>query len=139
MWVFSLKIFGVSVSTKCEEPWPSVFFSEALQEIKHEYFTGNGKTGFEPSFGITSVTDGTAFSVRHLFVATVYNAGPAPNIFSSLIYNYIIGDISHLKEEVPQELLGSIFEDLHKQVGAEQLYCCLYSFGTENVRLLSFR
>ena len=104
MRVFSLKIFGDSVSTKCEEPWPRAF-SEALQEIKHQYFTGNGKTGFEPSFGITSVTDGTAFSVRQLFAATVYNAGTAPNIFSSWIYNYIIGDMSHLKEEVPQELL----------------------------------
>ena len=65
------------------------------------------------------MTDGTAFSVRHLFAATVYNAGPAPNSFSSWIYNYIIGDMSHLKEEVPQELSESIFEDLYKQVGAE--------------------
>ena len=35
-------------------------FSEVLQEIKHQYFTGNDETRFEPSFGITSVTDGTA-------------------------------------------------------------------------------
>ena len=62
-------------------------FSEALQEIKHQ-FTGNDDTGFEPSFGITSVTDRTAFSVGHLFTATVYNGDPAPNIFSSWIYNY---------------------------------------------------
>ena len=79
-------------------------FSEALQEIKHQYFTGNDETGFEPSFGITSVTDGTAFSVGHLFAATVLNGGPAPNIFSSWIYNYIIGGMNLLKEEVPQEV-----------------------------------
>ena len=95
-------------------------FSEALQEIKHQYFTGNDETGFEPSFGITSVTDGAAFSVGHLFAATVYNGGPAPNIFSSWIYNYIIGGMNLLKEEAPQELSGSIFEDLYKKVGA----CC---------------
>ena len=58
-----------------------ISFSEDLQEIKHQYFTGNDETEFEPSFGITSVTDGTAFSVGHLFVATVYNGGPAPDIF----------------------------------------------------------
>ena len=92
-------------------------FSEALQEIKHQYFTGNDETGIEPSFGITSVTDGTAFSVGHLFAAAVYNGGPAPNIFSSWIYNYIIGGTNLLKEEVPQELSGSIFEDLYKKVG----------------------
>ena len=39
-------------------------FSEALQEIKHQYFTGNDETWFEPSFGIP-------FSVGHLFTATV--------------------------------------------------------------------
>ena len=66
-------------------------FSEALQEIKHQYFTRNDEAGFEPSFGIASVTDGTAFSVGHLFAATVYNGGPDPNIFSSWVYNYIIG------------------------------------------------
>ena len=98
-------------------------FSEALQEIKHQYFTGNDETGFEPSFGITSVTDGTAFSVGHLFAATVLNGGPAPNIFSSWIYNYIIGGMNLLKEEVPQELSGSIFEDLYKKVG---LCCCCF-------------
>ena len=96
------------------------FFSEALQEIKHQYFTGNDETRFEPSFGITSVTDGTAFSVGHLFAAT------APNIFSSWICNYIIGGIIRLKEEVPQELPGSIFEDLYKQVGVEQLCSCRF-------------
>ena len=101
-------------------------FSEALQEIKHQYFTGNDETGFEPSFGITSVTDGTAFSVWHLFAATVYNGGPAPNIFSSWIYNYIIGGMNRLKKEVPQELPGSIFEDLYKQVGVEQLCSCCF-------------
>ena len=42
-------------------------FSKALQEFKHQYFTGNDETGFEPSFRITLVTDGAAFSVRHLF------------------------------------------------------------------------
>ena len=68
-------------------------------------------------FGITSVTDGTAFSVGHLFAATVYNGGPAPNIFSSWIYNYIIGGMN-----LPQELSGSIFEDLYKKVGA----CCRF-------------
>ena len=36
-------------------------FSEAFQEIKHQYISGNDETGFEPSFTITSVTDGTAF------------------------------------------------------------------------------
>ena len=98
-------------------------FSEALQEIKHQYFTGNDETGFEPSFGITSVADGTAFSVGHLFAATVYNGGPAPNIFSSWIYNYIIGRMNLLKEKVPQELSGSIFEDLYKKVG---VCCCRF-------------
>ena len=67
-------------------------FSEAPQEIKRQYFTGNDETGY------------------------------------SWIYNYIIGGMNHLKEEVPQELSGSIFEDLYKQVGAEQLCCCLFSF-----------
>ena len=38
---------------------------------------------FEPSFCITSVTNGTAFSVGHFSAATVYNGGPATNIFSS--------------------------------------------------------
>ena len=71
-------------------------FSEALQEIKHHYFTGNDETGFELSFGITSVTDRTAFSTGHLFAATVYNGGPAPNIFSSWIYDYVVVDINHL-------------------------------------------
>ena len=47
--------------------------------------------------------------------------------------------MNHLKEEVPQELLGSIFEDLYKQVGAEQLCCCLFSFDTENVKLQPFK
>ena len=101
-------------------------FSEALQEIKHQYFTGNDETGFQPSFGITSVTDGTEFSVGHLFAATVYNGGPAPNIFFSWIYNYILGGINRLTEEVPQELRGLIFEDLYKQVSVEQLYSCRF-------------
>ena len=39
------------------------------------------------------MTDGTAFSVGHLFAATEYNDGPAPNIFSSWTYNYVSGDI----------------------------------------------
>ena len=64
-------------------------FSEAPQEIKHQYFTGNDETGY------------------------------------SWIYNYIIGGMNHLKEE---ELSGSIFEDLYKQEGAEQLCCCLFNF-----------
>ena len=42
--------------------------------------------------------------------------------------------MNRLKEQVLQELPGSIFEDLYKQVGAEQL-CCLFSFGAENVKL----
>ena len=112
-------------------------FSETLQEIKHQHFTGDDETRFEPSFGITSVTDGTACGVGHLFAASVYNGGPAPNIFSSWTYNYIIV-MNRLKEEVPQELPRSIFEDLYKQVGVEQL-CCLFSFGAENVKLQSFR
>ena len=58
-------------------------------------------------------------------------------IFSLLGRNYIIG-MNRLKEEVPQELPRSIFEDLYKQVGVEQL-CCLFSFGAENVKLQSFR
>ena len=99
-------------------------FSETLQEIKHQYISGNDETGFEPSFSITSVTDGTAFSVGHLFATTVYNGAPAHNSFSSGIYNYIIGGMSCLKEEVLQELQGSIFEDLYKQEGVEQLCCC---------------
>ena len=45
-------------------------FSEALQEIKHQYFTGDDKTGFEPSFSVTSVTDRSAFIAGHLFAAT---------------------------------------------------------------------
>ena len=49
------------------------------------------------------MTDGTAFSVGHLFTATVYNGGPGPNIFSSWMCNYIFGDMNRLKEEVPQE------------------------------------
>ena len=101
-------------------------FSEVLQEIKHQYFTGNDETGFEPPFGITSVTDGTAFSIGHLFAATVHNGGPAPNIFSAWIFNYIIGGMNRLKEELPQELPGSIFEDLYKQVGVEQLCSCRF-------------
>ena len=85
------------------------------------------------------MTDETALSIGHLFVVTVYNGSPAPNIFSTWIYNYIIGGMNHLKKEVSQELSGSIFDDLYKQVGAEQLYCCLVSFGIENVKLQSFR
>ena len=76
--------------------------------MKHQYFTGNNKNG-------------SAFSVGQLSAATVYSGGPAPNIFSSWVYNNIIGDLNHLKEEVSQELPGSIFEDLHKQVGGKQL------------------
>ena len=101
-------------------------FSEALQEIKHQYFTRNDETGFEPCFGVASVTDWTAFSVGHLFAATVYNGGLAPNIFYSWIYNYIIGGMNHLKKEVPQGLLWSIIEDLYKQVGVEQLCSCRF-------------
>ena len=58
------------------------------------------------------MTHENALSVGHLFVVTVYNGSPAPNIFSTWIYNYIIGGMIHLKKEVSQELLGSIFEDL---------------------------
>ena len=75
-------------------------FSEDLQEIKHQYLTGNDGTGFEPSFGITSVINGTTFSVWHLFAAAVYNGGPSSNIFFSWIYIYIIGGMNRLKEEV---------------------------------------
>ena len=63
---------------------------------------------------------------KHMIRSTVYNCGHAPNIFSSWIYNYIMGDINSLKEEVPQELPGSIFEDLYKQVGVEQLCSCRF-------------
>ena len=59
-------------------------FSEALQEIKHQYFTGNDESGFEPSFGITSENDGTAFSDGHLFAATVYTMVALILIFSLL-------------------------------------------------------
>ena len=85
------------------------------------------------------MTDGTTFSVGHLFAATVFNCGPAPNIFSSWTYNYITSGMNRFKEEVPQELSGSIFEDQYKQLGVEQLCCCLFSFGAENVKLQSFR
>ena len=47
--------------------------------------------------------------------------------------------MNRLKEEVPQELLGSTFEDLYKQVGVEEQCRCLFSFGTENVKLQPFR
>ena len=62
----------------------------------------------------------------HLFPATVYNGCPTLNIFSSWLYNYIIGGMNRLKEEVPQELPGSIFEDLYKQVGVEELCSCCF-------------
>ena len=82
------------------------------------------------------MTDRTAFSVGHLFASAVYNGGPAPNIFSSWIYNYIIDGMNRLKEEVPQELSGSIFVDLYKQVGVENYVVVVrFSFGAENVKL----
>ena len=76
--------------------------------MKHKYLTGNNKNG-------------SAFSVGHLSAATACNGSPAPDTFSSWMYNYIVGDLNHLEEEVSQELSGSIFEDLYKQVGGKQL------------------
>ena len=92
------------------------FFIEALKEIKHQFFSGNDNTGYEPAFGTVSVTDGTAFSIGHLFAASVCNGGPAPNIFPSWILRYITGGANNLMEKLPVELSGSRFEFLYKQV-----------------------
>ena len=113
--------------TKCEEPRPRAFLFRGASRNQASIFQWKWQDWFEPSFGIMSVTDGTAFSVGHLFAATVYNGGPAPNIFSSWICNYIIDGMNLLKEEVPQELSGSIFEDLYKQVCVEN-YVVVVSF-----------
>ena len=57
------------------------FIIEALKEIKHQLFSGNDNTGYEPAFGTDSVAERTAFSVEHLFAANACNGGPALNIF----------------------------------------------------------
>ena len=93
-----------------------IFIIEALKEIKHQFFSGNDNTGYEPAFRTVSVADGTPFCVGHLFAAGVCNCGPSPNIFPSWILRYITGGVNSLMQELPAELSGSIFESLYKQV-----------------------
>ena len=58
-----------------------IFIIEALKEMKHQLFSRNDNTGYEPAFGTDPVADRTAFSVEHLFAASACNGVPVPNIF----------------------------------------------------------
>ena len=87
-----------------------IFIIEALKEIKHQFFSGNDNTGYKP----VSVADGTAFSVRHLFAASVCNGAPTPNILSPWMLRYITGGANSPIQELLAKLLGSIFEFLYK-------------------------
>ena len=40
-----------------------IFIIEPHKETKHQFFSGNDNTGYEPAFVTVSVADGTAFSV----------------------------------------------------------------------------
>ena len=75
-----------------------IFVIEALKEIKHQFFSRNDSTGYEPVFGTVSVADVTAFNVGHLFAASACNGGPSPNIFPSWIL--ITGRANSLMQEL---------------------------------------
>ena len=93
-----------------------IFIIEALKKIKHQFFHGNNSTGYQSASGTVSVADRTAFSVGHLFAASVCNGGPSPNIFASWILRYITGGANSLMQELSAELSGFIFDSLYKEV-----------------------
>ena len=98
-----------------------IFIIEALNKIKHQFFFGNDNTGYEPVFGTVSVADGTAFSVEHLFAASVCNSVLAWNIFPSWILRYITGGANSLMQELPAER-NLVVTDRRKVVVTQQTF-----------------
>ena len=54
---------------------------------------GNDTLGYEPSFGLASVTDGTARSIGHIFAASLCHGGPGPGFICPWIYHYLTGGL----------------------------------------------
>ena len=74
---------------------------EALRELRQLYFTGNS---MEPIRSLHAVADGTVKAIGHLFAASICNYGPAPNFVSSWVFNYIVGGVDKILEDLPVHL-----------------------------------
>ncbi len=116
-----------------------VCFLESLNHIKEQFFTGDIKNGYEPSCGVMSVTDGTLFSIGHLFAASICNGGPAPTFLSLWIYKFIISGIQAAKQCLPTSLgNGHLYNDLYEKVSYNFNWISAH-FGTHLKRMLSRR
>jgi len=74
-----------------------------LKEAKTLYFTGT-EDSMEPIRSLHAVGDETMKIIGHLMAASICNYGPAPNFLSPWVFNYIIGGISKVLEDLPASL-----------------------------------
>ena len=93
-----------------------IFSLEALQEVKDLYFTGDEQSGYEPSIGIVNIADGKAFSVGHLYAASMCNGGPGPSILAPWMYDFFVCGMPLVMQKLPSHLPDSKYSDLYEQV-----------------------
>ncbi|KAK3724043.1 hypothetical protein QZH41_000911, partial [Actinostola sp. cb2023] len=97
------------------------FYTEALSEVKSQFFSGTDATGYIPSCGIVSIADGMLHAIGHLFAASLCNGGPGPGFLAPWVYNYIIGGMGKVIYDLPSDLpTGSVFHSIYKKLMAAE-------------------
>ena len=94
-----------------------IFVLEAIEEIKKQYSTAvNEEEGQESSLGLVSVADGTAWSIGHLFGASLCQISPGPPFLAPWVYYYLIDGL---------ETVLLYYKNL--KISATSKFCTFYS------------
>lgn len=86
------------------------------------YFCGTGDA-MEPICSQHAVADKTIKTIGHLFAASICNYGPSPNFIAPWIFNYFVGGMDKVLEELPD----SLQYDQDSQTGDLQKYFEVYN------------
>ncbi|XP_066910281.1 uncharacterized protein [Clytia hemisphaerica] len=98
------------------------FYTEALKEVKQDYFCGVDNA-MEPLLTSShSIVDGKVKSIGHLFASSICNHGPAPNFLAPWLFDYIVGGVEKMFKVLPVEL------DRESQLGV--MYSKVYQAST---------
>lgn len=79
------------------------------------YFIGE-ENNMEPICSLHAVADGTMRTIGHLFAASICNYGPAPNFLSTWIFDYIVGGVDKVLQDLPTHLDNLNNEDGHRHL-----------------------
>ena len=87
-----------------------------MKDIRANYFKGSTEVSLEPIKNLHAIADGSIRNIGHLFAASIYNRGPAPNFLAEWVYNYIIHGLDKVLETLPPKLEIDVHGRIYDQV-----------------------